>query len=41
MSKKTTENVKAAATTEAPARKLAIRMLDKIETTKICTITGD
>jgi hypothetical protein len=39
MSKKITENVKAAK--PAPARKLAIRVLDKIETTKICTITGD
>ncbi|GAA2158732.1 MULTISPECIES: hypothetical protein [Glycomyces] len=41
MAKHTTAHVKADKPVEAPARKLAIRVLDKIETTKICTITGD
>jgi hypothetical protein len=41
MSKKATENVKVAENAKVPARKLTIRTLDKIETTKICTITGD
>ncbi len=39
MSNKSIENVKAAK--PAPSRKLVIRVLDKIETTKVCTITGD
>jgi len=38
MSKKITADVKVV---QVPARKLAIRVLDKIETTKVCTITGD
>lgn len=40
MAKQTTEQAPAGKT-QAPARKLSIRVLDKIETTKICTITGD
>ncbi|WP_269814170.1 hypothetical protein [Glycomyces dulcitolivorans] len=41
MPKHNTEIAKAVKPVQAPARKLAIRVLDKIETTKICTITGD
>jgi len=41
MANNTTAHVKADKPVQAPARKLAIRVLDKIETTKVCTITGD
>lgn len=41
MPKRNTELAAAVKTAPAPARKLVIRVLDKIETTKICTITGD